>query len=89
MPGLYLRIKNKDKNKVICNVNINSVCCKFAQVKLLVQGKAAVREGKIDESIPTDQFLIDGFGNSYILDRNRNGGGVLIYVFVKIFPVNL
>ena len=32
-----------------------------------------------DESFPTSQFLIDGFSSPYRLDRNSNGGGILVY----------
>ena len=38
-----------------------------------------ISETKIDESFPTSQFLIDGFSSPYRLDRNSNGGGILVY----------
>jgi hypothetical protein len=31
-------------------------------------------------SFPPEQFLIEGYSKPYRLDRNRNGGGVIIYV---------
>ena len=37
-------------------------------------------ETKIDDSFPTAQFLVRGFSKPYRLDRNSNGGGVMIYV---------
>ena len=37
-------------------------------------------ETKIDESHPTSQFMIGGFLTAYRFDRNRFGGGILIYV---------
>ena len=33
----------------------------------------------MDDSFPTSQFLTDGFSSSYRLDRNSNGGGILVY----------
>ena len=39
-----------------------------------------IQETKLDSSFPTQQFSLDGFSAPYRLDRNREGGGVLIYV---------
>ena len=78
----YLRIKNKG-NLVIGNININSISSKFDQLKLLVEGNIdilVVTESIIDESFPTNQFLIDGFAKTYRLDRNQEGNGIFIYI---------
>ena len=37
-------------------------------------------ENKIDPSFETAQFLLEGFKCPYRLDRNRCGGGILVYV---------
>ena len=39
-----------------------------------------IEETKLDPSFPDDQFFIEGYSKPYRLDRNRNGGGVIIYV---------
>ena len=39
-----------------------------------------ITETKLDDTFPGSQFHIDGFSKPYRLDRNRNGGGVIIYV---------
>ena len=39
-----------------------------------------VAETQLDDSFPKAQFCIDGFSIPYRLDRNRNGGGLMIYV---------
>ena len=39
-----------------------------------------VSERKIDDSFPNAIFLIDGFGLPYRLDRNSNGGWLLLFV---------
>ena len=39
-----------------------------------------VTETKLDDSFPKPQFCMDGFSILYRLDRNRNGGGLMIYV---------
>ena len=68
---------------LIGNLNINSISNKFDQLKLLVRGKVdslVITETKLDSTFPTSQFLIEGYSEPYRFDRNRNGGGVLIYV---------
>ena len=39
-----------------------------------------ILETKLDDSYPTSQFFIDGFTMPFRRDRNRFGGGILIYV---------
>ena len=38
-----------------------------------------ISETKIDSSFPTAQFQIEGY-TTYRLDRNTNGGGILLYI---------
>ena len=38
-----------------------------------------ISETKIDSSFPTAQFQIEGY-TTYRLDRNANGGGILLYI---------
>ena len=47
-----------------------------------------VSETKIDDSFPIGNFLIDGFSTPYRLDRNSNGGGLMLFVREDI-PSNL
>ena len=37
-------------------------------------------ETKIDATYPISQFMIEGYSKPYRLDRNKHGGGVIIYV---------
>lgn len=37
-------------------------------------------EGKIDSSVSSCQFTIEGFSVSFRFDRNRFGRGVIVYV---------
>ena len=39
-----------------------------------------VCENKLDETLSSSQFYMDGFSLPYRLDRNHNGGGVMIFV---------
>ena len=64
-------------------MNINSISNKFDQLKNLVVENLdilIITETKLDSTFPTSQFLINGFCKPFRRDRNRDGGGVLIYV---------
>ena len=77
-----LRLKNVNKT-IIGQININSISSKFDQLKELVLKHVdilVVCETKLDETFPSSQFHMDGFALPYRLDRNRNDGGVLIFV---------
>ena len=68
---------------LIGNLYINSIPNKFDQLKFLDRGNVdifVITETKLDSTFPTSQFLIEGYSEPYRFDRNRNGGGVLIYV---------
>ena len=39
-----------------------------------------ISETKIDDTFPTAQFFIKGFSAPYRQDRNRTGGGLLLFV---------
>ena len=71
-------------NKVIMsNININSLPAKFDQVKEVILKNVdilVVTETKLDEIFPLAQFYVERFTMPYRLDRNRNGGSVIIYV---------
>ena len=77
-----IRIKNVDR-VIIGSLNINSLSRKFEQLKSVI-GKNfdifTIQETKIDSSFPAQQFVIEGYSEPYRLDRNREGGGVLVYV---------
>ena len=85
-----LRLSNVNK-VIIGNININSRPAKFDQVKEVILKNAdilLVTETKLDETFPLGQFYVEGFTMPYRLDRNRNGGGVIIYVREDI-PSNI
>ena len=77
-----LKLKNNHR-LVIGNLNINSTSNKFDNLKLIIQGKIdilVITETKTDSTFPLNQFAIQGYPKPYRFDRNRNGGGVFIYV---------
>ena len=85
-----LRKDNVDR-LIFAHLNINSIRNKFDNLSQLIKGKTDVlliSETKIDDSFPKGQFLIDGFSGPYRLDRNCQGGGLMLFVR-KYIPSNL
>ena len=48
-----------------------------------------ISEAKVDETFPTSQFLIYGVSSPYRLDRDSNGGGILVYFKNNIITKSL
>ena len=68
---------------VIGNLTINSISNKFHNLKLILQGKIdilVITETKTDSTFPLNQFSMQVYSKPYKFDKNRNGGGVFIYV---------
>ena len=57
-------------------------------IKLKVIFKLLISETKIDSSFLTAQFQIEGY-TTYRLDRNANGGDLLLYIREDIPPTLL
>ena len=56
---------------------------KFKSLSTQVKGNIdvlMVSETKIDDTFPVGKFVIDGFSTPYRLDRDSNGGGIMLYV---------
>ena len=39
-----------------------------------------ISETKVDDSFPDGQFFLDDFGRSFLLNRNRNDGGIMLSI---------
>ena len=77
-----LRAKNIDRI-ILGHLNINFVETKFETLVPLVKDKLdifLITETKIDESFPPAQFTITGYHNPFRKDRDKMGGGLLLYV---------
>ena len=64
-------------------LNINSIRNKLDAVREIVLQSLDVlmiAKTKIDASILTGQFAIEGLATPFRVDRNANGGGLLVYV---------
>ena len=77
-----IRMENL-KNIIIGQLNINSLRNKFCDLVELVKGKLdilVITETKLDYTFPEKQFLIPGYKKPFRADRNKDGGGVIIFV---------
>ena len=71
------------KNVIIGQLNINSLRNKFQLLAEIVTGNLDIlvlTETKLDHTFPEKQFLLPGYRKPFRRDRNRFGGGVMIYV---------
>ena len=72
----------KTKNVFLGHLNINSIKNKFESVWELIKDTFDIfllSESKLDSSFPDDQFSIPGY-RIVRKDRDRNGGGLLLYI---------
>ena len=86
--------KDSSDRLIFGNLNINSINSKFDQIKFRLQGKVDIlvlTETKLDNSFPTNQFLIEGYSKPF---RQACTGGskasrpLLFFDTVKIVPSN-
>ena len=71
------------KKLIIAHLNINSFRNKFEFLVDQITGKVdllMVSETKLDESFRQGQFKISGFSRPFRLNRNSDGGGIMLCV---------
>ena len=77
-----LRLKNV-KRIIFAHININSIRNKFHLLTSEINDKIdilMISETKLDSSFPKSEFIIPGYTEPYRFDRNRHGGGILLYI---------
>ena len=77
-----MRVNNFNR-LIVGQLNINSLRNKFEQLSLMISGNIDVfmiSETKLDETFPAAQFSLPGYCNPYRFDRNRNGGGIMLFI---------
>ena len=77
-----LKLKNAYR-LILGHLNINLIVATLDQLKVFIVNNIDIlvlTETKMDSSFPNAEFRIDGFSAPFRFDRNRFGGGVLIYV---------
>ena len=71
-------------NRLICaHLNINSVRSKFDLLSDIIKNNVdilMISEKELDSSFPNEQFQFHGYSEPYRLDRNGNGGGILVFI---------
>ena len=75
--------KNNFRKLIFAHLNINSIRNKFDTLANLVKGNIdilMISETKVDDSFPRGQFFINGFSAPFRLDRNKNGGGIMLFI---------
>ena len=84
-PAMILtELKSKNSERpVIAHLNINSISSKFEPLCSMVKDSIdflVITESKLDDTFPQGQFQIEGFTRPIRLDRNRDGGGLIIFI---------
>ena len=75
--------KNNVNRLLSVHINIYFIRNKFDMPASQVEGNADVvmiSETKLDDTFPVDQFIFEGFRKPFRIDRNKNGGGILLFV---------
>ena len=82
--GELRSLRDKNLNKLIIgHSKINSLRNKFELLTHQIKDNAdilMISETKLDERFPTSQFFMNGFSSPHCLDRNYNGGGIILYI---------
>ena len=68
---------------VLAHLNTNSLRNKLDLLADQIKGNIdvlAISETKLNDSFPAEQFKIPGYASPFRLDRNQNGGGILVFV---------
>ena len=75
-------LKLTNVNRIIIGqLNINSLRNKYGPLHALIRGNVdilVITETKLDESFPNSQFALEGYQTPLRLDRNSEGGGIMI-----------
>ena len=77
-----IRVNNIDR-LIIGQLNINSLRNKFEQLSTMINRNNdifMIFETKLDETFSAAQFSLQGFCDHYRFDRNRNSGGIMLYI---------
>ena len=68
---------------VLAHLDINSLRKKLELLKDQIKGNLnvlTISKTKLDDLFPAGQFKISGYASPFRIDRNQNGGGILISV---------
>ena len=74
---------NNPQQFIIGHLNINFIRNKSDLMKPMLLYDIdifMVTETKLDDSFPVSQFNVEVFSTPFRLDRNKNGGGIILYI---------
>lgn len=79
-----LKIKKLHPTKLLIgHLNINSLSSKVLSLREIVKDHLdilLISESKLDQSFTDASIGLNGFKRPYRIDRNKNGGGLVLYV---------
>ena len=81
--GLKVIKENSPNEIIVEHLNFNSLRNKFEALQYIINRNLDIillSETKLNDSFPSAKFMLKNFGIPYRLDRNSNGGGLLLYV---------
>ena len=85
-----IRVKNMNR-VIIGHLNVNFMAPKLDAIRTIIPGNVDIMvfsETKLDDSYPTTQLLIEGFGKPFRLERNARGEVAFLFMSGRIFPAN-
>ena len=85
--GLKVMREDSPNTIIVGHLNINSLRNKFEALEHVINRNLDIillSETKLNDLFPLVQFILKGYGIPYRLDRNSNGGGLLLYVHEDI-----
>ena len=77
-----LKIRNINR-LFIGEINVNGMKNKIKSFREMAKRKIdilVIIESKLDLSFASAEFLIEGFSSPFRLDRDKHGGGVMVYI---------
>ena len=81
---LLCKQKKSNHNRLIFStLNVNSVPNKLDDIRITIADFVdilVITESKLDQSFPDSQFFINRISKPFRKDRNRHGGGLLMYI---------
>ena len=81
---LVKNLKISNHNRLIFpTINANSIPNKLDDIRITIADFVdilVINESKLDQSFPESPFFINRFSKPFRKDRNRHGGGLLMYI---------
>ena len=89
---LYKQKKSNRNRLIFSTINANSISNKLDDIRITIADFVdilVITESKLDQSFPESQFFINRFSKPFRKDRNRHGGGLLMYIKEDILQKEL